>query len=61
MEIEAKENTNGYNPRGEKPRKQNRNYIHNRIQDIEERISGIGDTIGEFDTLVKENVNVKSS
>ena len=30
--------------------------ITNRIQDIEERISGAEDTIEEIDSLVKENI-----
>jgi len=34
--------------------------IINRIQEIEERILGIEDTIEEFNTSVKENINVKS-
>ena len=30
--------------------------IANRIQEMEEGISGVGDTIEEIDSLVKENV-----
>ena len=30
--------------------------ITNRIQEIEERISGIEDTIEEIDSLIKENI-----
>ena len=33
--------------------------ITNRIQEIEERISGIEDTIENIDTLVKENTKYK--
>jgi hypothetical protein len=33
--------------------------IINRIQEAEERISGIEDTIGDMDTSVKENVKSK--
>ena len=33
--------------------------IINRIQEIEERISGIKDTIENIDTLVKENTKYK--
>jgi hypothetical protein len=32
-----------------------------RIQEMEERVSGIGDTIEEMDTLVKESVKSKIS
>ena len=35
--------------------------IFNRIQDIEERISGVEDTIKDIDTRVKENTKCKSS
>ena len=30
--------------------------IYNRIQEVEERISGVQDTIEEIDSLVKENI-----
>ena len=33
--------------------------INNRIQEIEERISGAEDIIGNIDTTVKENVKCK--
>ena len=33
--------------------------ITNRIQEMEERISGIEDTIEEIDTSVKENIKSK--
>jgi uncharacterized coiled-coil protein SlyX len=33
--------------------------ITNRIQEIEERISGVEDTIGNIDTTVKENAKWK--
>jgi hypothetical protein len=33
----------------------------NRIQEMEEGISGIEDTIGQIDTVVKENVKPKKS
>jgi uncharacterized coiled-coil protein SlyX len=33
--------------------------VTNRIQEIEERISGIEDTIEDIDTPVKENTNSK--
>jgi hypothetical protein len=50
--------TNGGNPRNAKPRKAARNYRckhQQRIQEIEERISGIEDTLEDIDTTVKEN------
>ena len=34
--------------------------ITNRIQELEERISGIEDMIEEINTSVKENVNLKN-
>ena len=52
-----KENTNGGNSGNGKTRKQVRNY---RIQETEERISGIEDTIEYTDTtVVKENTKHK--
>jgi uncharacterized lipoprotein YehR (DUF1307 family) len=34
--------------------------ITNRLQEIEERISGVEDTIENTDTTIKENVNIKN-
>ena len=33
--------------------------ITNRIQEIEERISGVEDTVEEVDTIIKENSKLK--
>ena len=40
-----------------KPRKEVRNYkgIANKIQEVEERISGVEDTLEEIDTTIKGN------
>ena len=35
--------------------------IYNRIQEIEETISGVEDTIEEMDTTIKENAKCKNS
>ena len=35
--------------------------ITNRIQEIEERISGVKDTVEEINTTIKEYSNIKSS
>jgi septation ring formation regulator EzrA len=59
-----KENTKGSNHEDGKLRKEKRNYrhkYHQQIPEIEERISGIEDTIEEIDTLVKKKMpNLKS-
>ena len=34
--------------------------ITNRMQEMEERISGVENSIGEIDISVKENVNLKN-
>jgi uncharacterized coiled-coil protein SlyX len=63
MEIETiKKITKGDNPGVRKPRKEIRSHnanITNRIQEIEERISGAEDTIEKIDTTVKENAKCK--
>ena len=58
MEIET---TKGENPGDRKPRKEVRGHRckHNRIHEIEERISGAEDTIENIDTAVKENAKGK--
>jgi lysyl-tRNA synthetase class I len=50
-----KEITKGINFGDRKPRKEIDASIINRIQDIEERISGAENTIENIDTTVKEN------
>ena len=51
----------GDNPGIRKPRKEIRSHrcITNRIQEIEERISGAEDSIENIDTTVKENTKCK--
>jgi len=64
VEIEKnKEFTKEDKPRNRKPRKEIRSHrcIANRIQEIEERISCVEDTIGNIDTTVKENSKCKKS
>ena len=52
-----------HNPAVGKQREENRNYkgISNRMEEIEERMSGVEDMIEEINTPVKENVKSKSS
>ena len=56
-----KEITKGDNSGKRKPKKEVRSHIgkHNRIQEIEERISGVEDTIENIDKTVKENSKSK--
>ena len=57
-EVETIKNTNGSNAGNRKPRKRSgiiHSSITNRIQEIEERISGVEDTLEDIDTTVKEN------
>ena len=55
--------TKGDNPGVRKPRKEIRSHrcITNRIQEIEERISGAEDTIENIDTTVKDNAKCNNS
>ena len=62
MEIKTiKKITKGENPGDRKPRKEIRShrYITNRKQKLEERISGVGDTIENIDTTDKQNAKCK--
>ena len=63
VEIEKnKENTSGGKPGNEKLGKRSGitdTSMNNRIQEIEERISGIEDTVREIVTTVKENSKVR--
>jgi hypothetical protein len=56
-----KENPKKDNSRDRNPRKEIRNhrYISNRIQEMEKRISGAEDFIGNMDTTIKENAKYK--
>jgi hypothetical protein len=64
MEIEIiKKSKKGYNPVDEKHRKEIRSHrlsITNRIQEIEEKISGAEDTTENTDKTVKENTKCKN-
>jgi hypothetical protein len=59
---DSKENTKGGYPGDGKPRRPGTTdaNITNRIQEIEERISGVKDTIENIDTSVKENTKCKN-
>jgi hypothetical protein len=62
MEIKTiKKITKGENPGDRKPKKEIRShrYITNRKQKLEERISGVGDTIENIDTTDKQNAKCK--
>jgi hypothetical protein len=55
----SKGNTNGGNPGVRKPRKENKNYRTNRRwKEMEEKISGVEDTIEEINKSVKENAKI---
>jgi chromosome segregation ATPase len=60
MEVEKnKENPKGDNSGDRHPRKEIRTSISNRIKEMEERISGAEDSIGNMDTAIKENTKCK--
>jgi uncharacterized coiled-coil protein SlyX len=61
MEIETINNSQRETPGVRKPRKEvsSHRWHHNRIQEIEERISGAEDTIENIGTTVKENAKSK--
>jgi uncharacterized coiled-coil protein SlyX len=61
MEVEIlKENTKGDNPGDQKAKEEITNAnITNRLQEIEERISRVEDTLEDIDTTVKENTKSK--
>jgi hypothetical protein len=59
MEVETmkKKNPIGDNSGDRNPREEIRNHRCNRIQKMEERISGAEDSMENMDTTIKENAN----